>query len=90
LLCLKFKNVINLLDIKYILWSTVIKGCYRILFYFQVEEDCFSRRLIPPSLPPAPPDISEQELRRRYIVDDIVRSENSYLATLHRLVNVSY
>lgn len=59
-------------------------------FIFQVEEDCFSRRLIPPSLPPAPPDISEQELRRRYIVDDIVRSENSYLATLHRLVNVSY
>ncbi|XP_025202453.1 rho guanine nucleotide exchange factor 10-like isoform X2 [Melanaphis sacchari] len=53
----------------------------------EVEEDCFSRRLIPPSLPPAPPDISEQELRRRYIVDDIVRSENSYLATLHRLVN---
>lgn len=62
----------------------------KFLYCFQVEEDCFSRRLIPPSLPPAPPDISEQELRRRYIVDDIVRSENSYLATLHRLVNVCH
>ncbi|XP_063233431.1 rho guanine nucleotide exchange factor 10-like protein [Bacillus rossius redtenbacheri] len=45
------------------------------------------RRQAPPSLPPAPPDLSPQQLKRRHIVAAIVHSENSYVATLQRLVN---
>lgn len=64
----------------------------------QVEEDSalglaglvlFPRRQLPPSLPPAPPNLTPQQLKRRYIVAAIVHSENSYVATLQRLVNVS-
>uniref|UniRef100_A0A0K8UPB6 DH domain-containing protein n=1 Tax=Bactrocera latifrons TaxID=174628 RepID=A0A0K8UPB6_BACLA len=45
-------------------------------------------RLITPMLPPAPPGLSQQQLKRRHIVAAIVHSENSYVATLQRLVNV--
>lgn len=47
------------------------------------------RRQVPPTLPPAPPNLSPQQLKRRMIVAAIVHSENSYVATLQRLVNVS-
>lgn len=62
----------------------------------EVEEDSalglaglvlFPRRQLPPSLPPAPPNLTPQQLKRRYIVAAIVHSENSYVATLQRLVN---
>ncbi|XP_043283373.1 rho guanine nucleotide exchange factor 10-like protein isoform X2 [Venturia canescens] len=46
------------------------------------------RRQAPPSLPPAPPNLTAQQLKRRHIVAAIVHSENSYVATLQRLVNV--
>jgi hypothetical protein len=64
----------------------------------QVEEEsgasfadlscAFQRRQLPPSLPPAPPGLTPQQLKRRHIVAAIVHSENSYVATLQRLVNV--
>ncbi|XP_067641888.1 uncharacterized protein [Eurosta solidaginis] len=44
-------------------------------------------RLVTPMLPPAPPGLSQQQLKRRHIVAAIVHSENSYVATLQRLVN---
>uniref|UniRef100_A0A1A9UUU8 DH domain-containing protein n=1 Tax=Glossina austeni TaxID=7395 RepID=A0A1A9UUU8_GLOAU len=44
-------------------------------------------RLMQPMLPPAPPGLSQQQLKRRHIVAAIVHSENSYVATLQRLVN---
>lgn len=47
----------------------------------------FPRRQLPPSLPPAPSNLTPQQLKRRYIVAAIVHSENSYVATLQRLVN---
>ncbi|XP_046678274.1 rho guanine nucleotide exchange factor 10 isoform X1 [Homalodisca vitripennis] len=55
----------------------------------EVEEEgnLTHRRLMPPTLPPPPPHLSPQELKRRHIMAAIVHSENSYLATLHRLVN---
>ncbi|XP_072154270.1 rho guanine nucleotide exchange factor 10 isoform X3 [Bemisia tabaci] len=55
----------------------------------EVEEESFlnHRRLLPPALPPPPPHLSPQELKRRLIVGAIVHSENSYHATLERLVN---
>ena len=48
------------------------------------------RRQVPPSLPPVPPNLTARQLKRRHIVAAIVHSENSYVATLHRLVNVSF
>lgn len=59
----------------------------------EVEEEVFGgtlqqRRQVPPSLPPAPPNLTPQQLKRRLIVTAIVHSENSYVATLQRLVNV--
>ncbi|CAH0554522.1 unnamed protein product [Brassicogethes aeneus] len=45
------------------------------------------RRTLPPSLPPPPPDLSPNQLKRRMIVAQIVHTENSYIATLQRLVN---
>nr|XP_022918364.1 rho guanine nucleotide exchange factor 10 isoform X2 [Onthophagus taurus] len=45
------------------------------------------RRQIPPSLPPAPSNLSQPQLKRRMIVAAIVHSENSYVATLQKLVN---
>lgn len=47
-------------------------------------------QLIMPSIPPAPAGLSQQQLKRRHIVAAIVHSENSYVATLQRLVNVSF
>ncbi|XP_039297113.1 rho guanine nucleotide exchange factor 10-like [Nilaparvata lugens] len=54
----------------------------------EVEEETglTHRRLAAPSLPPAPHNLSAQELKRRHIVAAIVQSENNYLASLHRLV----
>ncbi|CAG2061869.1 unnamed protein product, partial [Timema podura] len=66
-------------------------------FFPQVEEEStagfanfssvLQRRQIPPSLPPPPHNITPQQLKRRHIVAAIVHSENSYVATLQRLVN---
>jgi Rho guanine nucleotide exchange factor 10 len=49
----------------------------------------FHRRQQPPSLPPPPPGLTSEQIKRRHIVAAIVHSENSYVATLQRLVNVS-
>ncbi|KAJ6634726.1 Rho guanine nucleotide exchange factor 10 [Pseudolycoriella hygida] len=43
--------------------------------------------LITPTLPPTPAGLSHQQLKRRHIVAAIIHSENSYVATLQRLVN---
>lgn len=48
----------------------------------------FQRRQQPPTLPPPPPGLSGEQVKRRHIVAAIVHSENSYVATLQRLVNV--
>uniref|UniRef100_A0A1Q3F491 Putative guanine nucleotide exchange factor n=1 Tax=Culex tarsalis TaxID=7177 RepID=A0A1Q3F491_CULTA len=45
------------------------------------------RRHIPVALPPAPTGLNQQQLKRRLIVAAIVHSENSYVASLQRLVN---
>ncbi|XP_058445156.1 uncharacterized protein LOC131426439 isoform X2 [Malaya genurostris] len=45
------------------------------------------RRHIPVALPPAPTGLTQQQLKRRLIVAAIVHSENSYVASLQRLVN---
>ncbi|XP_056632628.1 uncharacterized protein LOC130442494 isoform X1 [Diorhabda sublineata] len=45
------------------------------------------RRQLPPSLPQPPPNLTPLQLKRRMIVSAIVHSENSYIATLQRLVN---
>lgn len=49
----------------------------------------FQRRHQPPALPPMPPNLSPEQIKRRHIVASIVHSENNYVATLQRLVNVS-
>ena len=54
---------------------------------FQVPQ---RRQVPPPSLPSVPPNLTSQQLKRRHIVDAIVRSENSYVSTLQRLVLVSF
>jgi hypothetical protein len=74
-------------------------------FYkFQTEEDCSQidgtspslskteqRRIIPLSLPSAPPaGLSPSQLKRRHIIIAIIHSENSYVLSMQRLVNVSY
>lgn len=46
-------------------------------------------RQVAPSLPPAPHGLTQAQVKRRHIVAAIVHSENSYVATLQRLVNVS-
>jgi hypothetical protein len=46
-------------------------------------------RQSPPCLPAPPAGLTEQQIKRRHIVAAIVHSENSYVATLQRLVNVS-
>ena len=43
----------------------------------------------PPSLPHAPPGLGPEQLKRRHIVASLVHSENNYVASLQRLVNVS-
>ncbi|XP_015598354.1 rho guanine nucleotide exchange factor 10 isoform X2 [Cephus cinctus] len=53
-----------------------------------VQFQCMQQhRQAPPSLPPAPTNLTPQQLKRRHIVAAIVHSENSYVATLQRLVN---
>ncbi|KAK6618460.1 hypothetical protein RUM43_013653 [Polyplax serrata] len=47
----------------------------------------FSRRQLPPTLPAPPLNLTPQQLKRRHIIAAIVHSENSYVATLQRLVN---
>ena len=49
----------------------------------------FQRRHQPPTLPPIPHNLTAEQLKRRYIVATIIHSENSYVASLQRLVNVS-
>ncbi|XP_055618357.1 uncharacterized protein LOC129763377 isoform X2 [Toxorhynchites rutilus septentrionalis] len=51
------------------------------------ESKIAERRHIPVALPPAPPGLTQQQLKRRLIVAAIVHSENSYVASLQRLVN---
>lgn len=54
-----------------------------------VQFQCMQqRRQAPPTLPTPPPNLSPQQLKRRHIVAAIVHSENSYVSTLQRLVNV--
>lgn len=48
----------------------------------------FQRRHQPPALPPMPQGLSPEQIKRRHIVASIVHSENNYVATLQRLVNV--
>ena len=48
----------------------------------------FQRRHQPPALPPMPPGLSPEQIKRRHIITSIVHSENNYVATLQRLVNV--
>ncbi|KAK0160358.1 hypothetical protein PV328_007776 [Microctonus aethiopoides] len=45
------------------------------------------RKQVLPTLPPSPPNLNTQQLKRRHIIAAIVHSENSYVATLQRLVN---
>ncbi|XP_014242201.1 rho guanine nucleotide exchange factor 10-like [Cimex lectularius] len=53
------------------------------------EEECnmTHRRVMSPSLPPPPHNLSPQQIKTRHIVEAIVQSENSYLATLRKLVH---
>ena len=44
----------------------------------------------PPSLPSIPPGLNAEQLKRRHIVASLVHSENNYVASLQRLVNVRY
>lgn len=54
-----------------------------------VQFQCMQqRRQAPPTLPSPPSNLSPQQLKRRHIVAAIVHSENSYVSTLQRLVNV--
>ncbi|CAK1580250.1 unnamed protein product [Parnassius mnemosyne] len=60
----------------------------------ELEEDMFScggevrgGRVPAPSLGPPPEALTPVQLRRRHVVAAIIHSENSYVATLQRLVN---
>ncbi|XP_050558884.1 rho guanine nucleotide exchange factor 10-like protein isoform X1 [Spodoptera frugiperda] len=60
----------------------------------ELEEDLFScggevrgGRVPPPSLGAPPDSLSPVQLRRRHVVAAIIHSENSYVATLQRLIN---
>lgn len=62
----------------------------------QLEEDMFScggevrgGRVPPPSLGIPPESLTAVQLRRRHVVAAVIHSENSYVNTLQRLVNVS-
>ncbi|XP_050680854.1 rho guanine nucleotide exchange factor 10-like protein [Leptidea sinapis] len=72
------------------LWND--KAQYSMLL--DLEEDMFScggevrgGRTPPPSLGPPPDSLSPVQLRRRHVVAAIIHSENSYVATLQRLIN---
>ena len=45
----------------------------------------FHRRHQPPALPPLPPGLSPEQLKRRHIISSILYSENSYVSSLQRL-----
>lgn len=49
---------------------------------------CMARQQ-PPSLPCPPPGLGLEQLKRRHIVASLVHSENNYVTSLQRLVNVS-
>ncbi|XP_026327745.1 rho guanine nucleotide exchange factor 10 isoform X2 [Hyposmocoma kahamanoa] len=60
----------------------------------ELEEDMFScggemrgGRVPPPSLGSPPDSLTSVQLRRRHVVAAIMHSENSYVATLQRLIN---
>ncbi|XP_063536421.1 rho guanine nucleotide exchange factor 10 [Cydia strobilella] len=60
----------------------------------ELEEDLFScggevrgGRVAPPSLAPPPDALTAVQLRRRHVIAAVIHSENSYVATLQRLVN---
>lgn len=48
-----------------------------------------ARKSLPPILQPTPPNLTPEQQKRRHIVASLVHSENNYVATLQRLVNVS-
>ena len=50
---------------------------------------CMARQQ-PPSLPCPPPGLGLEQLKRRHIVASLVHSENNYVTSLQRLVNVSF
>lgn len=65
------------------------------MLLLQLEEDMFScggemrgGRVPPPSLGAPPDALTSVQLRRRHVVAAIIHSENSYVATLQRLINV--
>ncbi|XP_028171126.1 rho guanine nucleotide exchange factor 10 isoform X4 [Ostrinia furnacalis] len=65
-----------------------------VLSEYDLEEDLFScggevrgGRVPPPSLGLPPDCLTPVQLRRRHVVAAIIHSENSYVATLQRLVN---
>lgn len=71
---------------------------YIVACVFQLEEDLFScggaheargGRVPPPSIGAPPDSLTSVQQRRRHVVAAIIHSENSYVATLQRLVNVS-
>ncbi|XP_028171127.1 rho guanine nucleotide exchange factor 10 isoform X5 [Ostrinia furnacalis] len=73
-------------------WYPVIH--HRGFMYTILEEDLFScggevrgGRVPPPSLGLPPDCLTPVQLRRRHVVAAIIHSENSYVATLQRLVN---
>lgn len=77
-------------------WTSVYFHVANWELRFQLEEDMFScggevrgGRVPPPSLGPPPDALTAVQLRRRHVVAAIIHSENSYVATLQRLVNVS-
>lgn len=81
-------------------WIMIImmeRRCIWICCSFQLEEDMFScggevrgGRVPPPSLGIPPDSLTPVQLRRRHVVAAIIHSENSYVATLQRLINVSW
>lgn len=44
----------------------------------------------PPELPPQPEELSKEDVVRRHIVQSIIDSENSYVKTLSRLIQVMF
>ncbi len=46
-------------------------------------------RVPPPQLPLSPTALTPEQQKRRHIIASLVHSENNYVATLQRLVNVS-
>ncbi len=48
-----------------------------------------ARRSVPPTLPPPPLIMTPETQKRRHIIASLVHSENNYVASLQRLVNVS-